>query len=286
MTSLSQAKKRFVTECNTLSLKGDALVLALLPHVRGLVEAAYLPQMGLRRHLDDLAADGAVGLVEAVRCGAHPAEIADRLLAHVEANRLRAILAKHTRVRDDGELSPCALPNPEERMIELEGGNTTASGPIPFPTTRDLKLALAKLSEQDRLLVHLYYRRRKTIYEIAARVGRSGAAVAYRLRRIRDRLRVLSELPELTAHEIRRDLTGVIRPQCIVGYDPIDALAVYYETMSQSETARLLDVPQERVSYTVRQAVERLAGIHKLAKYHKAFDLISRHGLMWSRRTQ
>lgn len=278
--TLAQARREFVAACSLVQCGRNRAIASLYQPACGLVVAAYATRAGLLRHRDDLVAEGVLGLVEGVRRGVTGDELAQYVLDHVERWRLRFSLkplspegvARHASAAETAEETMVRKEEPEVQAVSLAR------------RMRDLRPAIARLPEKDRELVHAYYKRGRTVRQLGAELGISGMAVSYRLRRIRDRLRVLVDMPELTADGIRRDLGDVVSSQRIEGYKPVEALVLYYETFSQSETAERLGVAQERVSYTVTQAVRRLETIHKLAKYHRAFSLIQRHGQMWSRR--
>jgi DNA-directed RNA polymerase specialized sigma24 family protein len=184
-------------------------------------------------------------------------------------------------------------PSPEEAVevaeqealgMRLESSEAVVRALQRAGRCRDLKAAISKLSAEDQELIRLRYRQGMTIRHIASHLGISSPSACNKLKRVRARLRVLVEIPEITPDEIRRDLTDVVAPQRIPGYDPVEALAVYYETMNQCETAARMGVNQSRVSYTVRETIRRVRDVYRLRRYRRAFSIIVENKWRWSRR--
>jgi len=83
----------------------------------------------------------------------------------------------------------------------------------------------------------------KTEKELAGVFGMTQAAISYRLCRAYQRVRFLSEHPDLTEQEIRTTLAPMLKPASI------DVMVWMFKTSSQSRTAKLLGSSQGKVRH-------------------------------------
>jgi RNA polymerase sigma factor (sigma-70 family) len=234
--------------------------------------AAYGQRCNLRRHAEDLQADGALGLVEALKAGLTGRAVGEAVLRHVEASRLRAgpiPLSPEEVARHASKLA-----TPEERLSAAELGERPSRNPV-RRFNREIGPYLERLADDDRRLLRWYYKSALSQREIARRVGVTQVEVSRRLRLARMRLRFLINLPVLTADEVFSDLAPVLRfPRSGDRYKPIEALWLYYRTHSQSEAAEQLGVAQRRVRVTVLSAIRQLTGNRRLWRYRRALEML------------
>ena len=111
---------------------------------------------------------------------------------------------------------------------------------------------LARLPDDEREAVTLYFREHRTQSEVGARLHMSQAAITVKLKRAQERIDFMGRAPEVTAPEIRAALTGILDPR------DVEIMATMAETSSQLETSRLLGLPLATVRDHYFRAVRKI----------------------------
>ena len=132
---------------------------------------------------------------------------------------------------------------------------------------------LDRIPRREADLIYLYFIKRKRQADIAAIFEVTQAAISYRLDRGLKRIKFLLSIPQITADEIRDDLTDVFATI------DVDILIGMWETTCQSEVATRLNLTQGRVRHRFFRAVKTLETLavtnDKYQPYQKVFSAIA-----------
>jgi DNA-directed RNA polymerase specialized sigma24 family protein len=132
---------------------------------------------------------------------------------------------------------------------------------------------LDRIPKREADLIYLYFIKRKRQADIAAIFEVTQAAISYRLDRGLKRIKFLLSIPQITASEIRDDLTDVFAPV------DVDILVGMWETTCQSEVATRLNLTQGRVRHRFFRAVKSLEELAskdaRYAPYQQVFSSIA-----------
>ena len=120
-----------------------------------------------------------------------------------------------------------------------------------------IRLYLPRLPDREADLIDLYFFLNKKQTEIAQIFELTQAAVSYRLKRALGRLRFLMEMPDLSADQIREDLSPILSDLDVQIFQQM------YITTCQSEVANRLSISQGKVRHRFLGALHLIA-LHAL----------------------
>lgn len=126
-----------------------------------------------------------------------------------------------------------------------------------------LRKLLPRIPERERDLIDLHYCLHKKQADLATMFGITQAAVSYRIARGIHRIKFLTNSPQLTEEELRRDLPFALKCPVTGVLDPNDVniMVEMWRTSCQSDVSKKLGLSQGIVRHHFFRSVERLVAL-------------------------